>query len=63
MKIIVTTIATNLVTNSFLSLFCPFIEAENKSQVFSKLAVWKREIVLLLVYNESHSTSKVCQIQ
>ena len=39
-KIIVTTILTNLVTNSHFFLFCSFIETKNKNQVFSKLLVW-----------------------
>ena len=63
LKIILTLIATNLVKNSFLSLFCPFIKNINKNQVFSKLVVLQQEIVLLFVYNESCSTSKVCRIQ
>ena len=40
MKMIVTIIPTNLVTNSLLSLFCPFIETKIKNQVLSKLVVW-----------------------
>ena len=35
MKIIVTIIPTDLVTNSLLSSFCPFWQAKNKNQVFS----------------------------
>ena len=37
MKIIVTIILTNLVTNSLLSLFCPFVETKTKNQIFSKI--------------------------
>ena len=48
MKIIVTIIPTNLVTNSLLFLFCPFIETKNKNQVFSKLVVWQQGIVCFL---------------
>ena len=40
MKILVTIIPTNLVTNSLLSFFCNFIETKNKNQIFSKLVVW-----------------------
>ena len=39
MKMIVTIIPTNLVTNSLLSLFCPFTGPKNKNQIFSKLVV------------------------
>ena len=56
---IVTIISSNLVTNSLLSLFCPFIETKNKNQVFSKLVVWQREIYFF-VYIESRSTSIEC---
>ena len=47
MKKIVTIIPTNLAAKLLLSLFCPFIETKNKNKIFSKLVVWKREIVLL----------------
>ena len=40
MKIIATIIPTNLGKNLPLFLLCPFIEAKNKSQVFSKLVFW-----------------------
>ena len=63
MKIIVTIIPLSLVTSSLSSLPCPFIETKNKNQIFSNLVVWLREIVLLIVYSESRSASKVCQIQ
>ena len=62
-KIIVTVIPTNLVTSLLSFLFCPFIEIKNKIQIFSKLVVWYREIVLLSIYSESRSTSNVCQIE
>ena len=39
MKIIVIIIPTNLVTNSLVSLLCPFIETKNKNKIFSKLEV------------------------
>ena len=39
MKMIVTIIPTDLVTNSLSSLFCPFIETTNKNHIFRKL-VW-----------------------
>ena len=37
MKIIKTIFSTDLITNSFLSSFCSFIQAKNKNHVFSKL--------------------------
>ena len=40
MKIIVTKTAITLVTNSFLSLFCPIKENKNKNQILSKFVVW-----------------------
>ena len=49
MKIIVTIVSTFLVTNSLLSFFCPFVEAKNKNQIFSKLMIWLREILIFLV--------------
>ena len=39
MKIIVTKIPTNLVTNSLLHLFWPFLETKNKDQIFNQLVV------------------------
>ena len=36
---IVTIVPTILVTSSFLSLFCRYIETKNKNQIFSKLVV------------------------
>ena len=50
MKMIVTIISSNLVTNSLLPLFCPFIETKNKNQVLSKLVVWQREIFFFCLY-------------
>ena len=63
MKIIVTMISTDLITNSFLASFCPSLQTRSKNQVFNKLVVWYREIVLFLVYSESRSTLKPCWIQ
>ena len=60
MEIIVTISPTDLVTNSFLSLFCPFIETKNNIQTFSKLVVCSQEIDLLFVYSKSRSTAKEC---
>ena len=40
MKIIVNIIPTDLIKNSLLSSFCPFLQAKNKNQVFSKFMVW-----------------------
>ena len=39
-KIALTVIPTDLVRNSLLSSFCPFLQTKNKNQVFSKLVVW-----------------------
>ena len=39
MKITVTIIAIDSVTNSFLSFFCIFLQTKNKNQVFGKLEV------------------------
>ena len=55
MRIIVAIIPTELVTNSLLYFFCPFLKTKNKNPVFSKLVVWQREIFLFSVYNESFS--------
>ena len=63
MKIIVTIIPTNLVTNSLLSLFLSFIESKSRNQIFSKLVVWQREIVLLFIYSKLCSTLKTCRIR
>ena len=63
MKIIITIILTDLVTNSLLSSLCPFLQTKNKNQVFSKLLVRYREIFLFFVYSESRYTSKPCRIQ
>ena len=63
MKRIFTVIPTNLDTNLLLFFFHPFVEFKNKVQMFSRLLVWKRDIILLFVYSESCSTSMVCQIQ
>ena len=56
MKIIVTIILTDLVTNLFLSTSCPFLQTRNKNLVFSKLVVLQREIFLFFVCSESRST-------
>ena len=40
MKIIVTIIPTDLVTNSLLSTFCPFLQTKNKNQVGGGSATW-----------------------
>ena len=37
MKIIVATIPADLVANSLLSSFCPFLQTKNKTQAFRKL--------------------------
>ena len=48
MKIILTMIPTDLVTNLLLFSFCPFLKTKNKNQVLSKLVIWQREIFLFL---------------
>ena len=40
MKVVATIIPTDLVTNSLLYSFCPFLQTKNKNLVFSKLVVW-----------------------
>ena len=50
MKIIVTSIPTDLVTNSLLSSFFSFLQTKNKNQVFSKLMVWYQEIFAFCLY-------------
>ena len=47
MKIIATLIPTNVVTNRFLSLFCPFVGTKRKNQLLRKLVVWQRKIFLI----------------
>ena len=44
MKIIVTIIPTDLVANSLLSFFCPFLQTKNKNHVFSKFVICYQEI-------------------
>ena len=56
-------IPTDLATISFLPFFCPFLQTKTKTQIFSKLVVWWREIFLFFIYNESRSTSKPYRIQ
>ena len=51
MKILVTIIPANLVTNLSLSLFCLFLETKNKNQTFTKLMIWSKEIFLLFAYS------------
>ena len=46
---IVLNISTDLVTNLLLFLVCPFLQIKNKNQVFSKLAVWQKEMFLFIV--------------
>ena len=64
MKMIVTIIPTDLVTNSLSSLFCPFIETTNKNHIFRKL-VWSgnEKQFSLFLKSESCSTLQVYQIQ
>ena len=59
MKMIVTIIPTDIVTNSLLSSFYPFLQTKNKNQIFSKSVVWQPEILLFLVYTESNAMSNL----
>ena len=59
MKIIVTIIPTNLITNLLLLLFCPFLQTKNKNQIFSSLT----KEFFSFVYIETHSTSKPLRIK
>ena len=64
-KIIVTIIPTDLVTNSFLSSFCPFLQIKNKNQVFSKLMASKEKYFCFLFVTsrallQNHVTSFTC---
>ena len=72
MKIIVTTIPIDLVTNSLLSSFCPFLQTKNKNQVSSRqvgglvtrnISVFCLQRFLFFVYSESRSASKPYRIQ
>ena len=63
MKIIVTIIPIELVTNYLLSSFCPFLRTKSKNHVFRELVIQQREIFLFFVYSESRCTSNSCRIQ
>ena len=62
MRVTATIISTDLVTNSLLSSFCPFLQTKHKHHVFSKLVIWQQEMFLVFVYSESRSTSKPWQM-
>ena len=49
MKIIVIIIPRDLVINLRLSSFGPFLQTKNKSRVYRKLLMWKREIFLVFL--------------
>ena len=49
MKIIVTIIPTDLVTNSFLSSSYPFLRTKDMNWVFNNLVLWWREICFLFI--------------
>ena len=51
-------ILVNSNTDLLLFLFCPFVKSKIKNQIFSKLAVWDREIFLFFVSVKSRSTSE-----
>ena len=59
MKIIVTIILTDLVTNSLLSSFCHFLQQVDFEQVDGLVT----RNIPVFVYTESGSTSKPCRIQ
>ena len=62
MKLFVTSIKVNLVTNWFLFLFFHFVWTKNKNNFLGNW--WSgNEKYLLFVYSESHSTLKAYQIQ
>ena len=61
MKIIVTIIPIELVANSHLSSFCPFLRTKSKNHVFRELVIQQREIFLFFAYSESRQNS--CRIQ
>ena len=50
MKLILTIIPTNLVTNSHLSLFGPLVTSENKIQIFRS---GNKKYFIFFVYSES----------
>ena len=61
MKIIVTIIPTDLVTNSLLSTFFSFLTNQNQEPGFQQVdGLVTRNIS---VHSESHSTLKSCRIQ
>ena len=63
MKLIITIVPTDLVANSLLYSFCPFLQTKSKNPVFSKLVVWYKQMFLFFVYSESRSASKPYRIQ
>ena len=64
MKIIVTIIATDLVTNLHLSFFLSFLTNQKQESGFQQAGgLVTRNIPAFFVCSESHSTLKLCQIQ
>ena len=57
-KMTLTLIPMDLVTNWLLYIFCSFVWSKNKNHLFRMLVVLLKEIFLFFVYSESHSTSK-----
>ena len=59
MKMIINVISTNLVTNSFMSLFYPFVETKTRLKFSASWCSGNDKYFFFFVYSESHSTSKV----
>ena len=57
-KMTLTLIPMDSVTNWLLYIFCSFVWSKNKNHLFRMLVVLLKEIFLFFVYSESHSTSK-----
>ena len=62
-KIIVAIIPTDLVTNSLLFSFCPFLQTRKKSGFRQVGFLVLRNISLFFVYSELRFTSNPCRIQ
>ena len=60
-KLIVIRIFSKL-GNLYLFHFLPLVKTKNKNQCCSKLVVWSQKMFMVIVYNDSQSTSKTYQI-
>ena len=63
MKIIVAIIPTDLVTNSLLFSFCPFLQTRKKIRFSASWFSGNKNISLFFVYSELRLTSNPCRIQ